>query len=571
MSNVTVHEESQLVSVQAGTVETKMVFVRVDDTIETVCRALCQSPSPMTLFVLSEQGTAFRDQSHFALLKEGCVAGQYIGFVIPNDPQRAELGSLALHHGFHSFASLEQARQSIAGLILRDAPVEKVPAPTAPSPVSPALLADAPLPPAPAKQGTGKGVLPLVLGQSTPDPKRRSFTFNLLQYGSLVMIAVLIFVTIGLAAYLAPSPSLPVSQSTSPSPVGQLSFSSSRQFDPQSNVGFNDVISLQLHGLPSPDQGMAYYAWLLPDAGDHTDPPLLLDRLDVQANTTSLKYSSPAYTNLLAHYSGVSITEQNAGQAANMVLSIDLHALRWQGAIPTIPTQSNKNQYTLLSHLRQLLVVDPMLANNQLTGGLALWAMRNMLKVGALASAAREQWHHALTPTEVQLIHSQMLDILEYLDGMSYYTVDVPAGSPWLPRVAPLGLLDIQQNQDPSGLLSYVSMHLTGLAEAPGHTQEQQQLVQQANQGIDEVKNVLQQVRYEAHDLVQYNLIQLQQQNALQKLNEMAILTTEAESGKFDSQQSGDQGGIIWLTGVIQQLATITLTASSSTPSPTSR
>jgi hypothetical protein len=351
----------------------------------------------------------------------------------------------------------------------------------------------------------------------------------------------------------------------SPSLVGSLAFTNSGQYDPNTTVGYNDIVSLSLHSLTTPQTGNAYFAWLLPDLGDDETPPLLLDRLAVNGGNATLHYSSPAHTNLLAQYSRVRITEQSVSNNPASP-SPDPKTWRWEGSIPSTPTPGDPNQYSLLSHLRHLLAKDPVLQANNIPGGLVIWMTRNTSKVNEWSSAAQGQWSAQMSDGDADLIHRQLIRMLDYLDGQTYVGQDVPAGSEWLAQPqqsGKFGLLNYTQGQDPPGYLQHVDTHLMGLAEAPGHTTDQQQVAIQVNKVITRTVSDLAQVRKDAVQLVQRSNDQLRQSDTLTLLNEMANLTSEVNSGWFDETTHQNVGGVLWLSARIQQLATISVQKSS--------
>jgi hypothetical protein len=343
-----------------------------------------------------------------------------------------------------------------------------------------------------------------------------------------------------------------------------LAFTDSGQYDPGITVGYNDIVTLSLHSAATPQAGNAYLVWLLPDKGDDTTVPLLLGHLSVNGGNAALRYVSPAHTNLLAQYSRVRITEQPANNDSSTP-SPDPKTWRWEGALPNVPTPGDVHKYSLLSHLRHLLAKDPTLQNNQIPGGLAIWMTRNMAKVQEWSGAARGGWGSQMSDGDADLIHRHLIRILNYLDGQAYVWQDVPAGSPWLAEPSlpgKLGLLSYTQDQDPPGYLQHVDHHLTGLADSPDHTQEQEKVAIQVHDVITKTIKDLTQVRKDAAQLVQRSNEQLRQPDTLTLLNEMATLTTEVNSGWFDAATHQNQGGVMWVYARIQQLATISLQVS---------
>jgi eukaryotic-like serine/threonine-protein kinase len=349
----------------------------------------------------------------------------------------------------------------------------------------------------------------------------------------------------------------------SPILVGKLTFTDSRQYDPATTVGYNDIVTLSLHDLTTPQTGMAYFVWLLPDQGDERTVPLLLGRLRVDGGNATFRYASAAHTNLLAQYSGVRIIEQPANGDPSSP-SPDPKTWRWEGWIPNTPTPGDEQQYSMLSHFRHLLAKDPTLQANNIAGGLVIWMTRNVGKVQEWSSAAQGSWGSQMSDGNADLIHRHLLRILDYLDGQSYVWQDVPAGSPWLvdPLAGKLGLLSYTQGQEPAGYLQHVHFHLNGLASSPGHTEEQKKGAIQVDGGMTRMIKDMTQVRKYALQLVHRSNAQLRQPDTLTLLNEVANLTREVNSGWFDSTTSQNQGGAIWMNARIQQLATISLETS---------
>jgi hypothetical protein len=348
---------------------------------------------------------------------------------------------------------------------------------------------------------------------------------------------------------------------TSPTPpvVGTLTFTDSGQYDPDTTVGYNDIVSISLHNVAPPQAGKAYFAWLMPDQGDDTTVIVLLGRLSVNGGNATLRYVSPEHTNLLVQYSGVRITEQSTDYEPN-IPSPDTKTWRWEGWIPFTPTPGDKLKFSLLSHFRHLLAQESTLQANKLSGGLVIWMTRNVAKVDEWSGAAQGSWGDG----DAELVHRHLIRILDYLDGQAYVWKDVPEGSDWLvdPRAGKLGLLSYTQNQWPSGFLQHVDSHLTLLVNAPGHTEEQKRVAIQVDSVITRMISDLEKVRTDAIQLTKRSYEELLQPDGLTMLNEMKTLTTEVNSGWFDAATGANQGGVLWVSARIQQLVTISLAAS---------
>jgi serine/threonine protein kinase len=388
---------------------------------------------------------------------------------------------------------------------------------------------------------------------------RRAGRGNLLAW--LVALFVLVGATLVSLITLANGRASPAS---APETAGTLTFTDTGQYDPNLTVGYNDIVTLSLHGLTTPQTGNAYFVWLMPDQGDDGTIPILLGRLSVNAGNATLRYVSPAHTNLLAQYSGVRITEQPADNDPSDP-SLDPMTWRWQGWVPHTPTPGDPNQFSMLSHFRHLLAKDPTLQKNQIPGGLLIWMTRDVGKVAEWSSAAQGGWGSQMPDGDAELIHRNLVRILDYLDGQTYVGQDVPAGSPWFAEPslpAKFGLLSYTQDQQPPGYLQHVNIHLTGLVGSPNHTEEQKKVAIQVDRAIARMINDLTQVRKDAVQLVQRNDDQLRQPDTFTMLNEMATLTREVNSGWFDATTHDNEGGVIWIYARIQQLATISLEAS---------
>jgi hypothetical protein len=383
--------------------------------------------------------------------------------------------------------------------------------------------------------------------------------------GFSLFLALLALVSISLIPLmLLPTPERLQQQTMAmPQPFGMLSFLSSGQFNPSLTAGYNDTLVLTIPNLFPPPMGMVYGVWLMPDKTDDSTAPLLLGTLQ-QAGPVHLTYTSPNHSNLLASYSGVRIDVQPA-DARPITPSPDPKTWKWDGWIPNVPTPGDEQKYSLLSHLRHLIAEDPTLQQNHLPGGLDLWLTRNVSKIEEYASAAQGDWYGTQTSeSDAEQIHRHMLRILDYLDGSFYVGQDVPAGSPWLidPLAGKIGLLESVPNQMPPAYLVHIDLHLIGLANSPGHTQEQQRLAVLIDRVINKMLSDLQHIRVDAAKLVKMKAQQLRQSNNQALLDDMANLTTEVKSGWFDSRTGEDIGGVVWISSRLQQLATISLNVS---------
>jgi len=342
--------------------------------------------------------------------------------------------------------------------------------------------------------------------------------------------------------------------------VGQVAFISSGQLDPSSSRGLNDMITMSLHHLATPPAEQSYYGWLMPDPTDDATKPLLLGKLSIGDGMAHLTYAHPEHENLLALYSGVEIVAQPSNPVPTTP-PLDPKALRYEGFIPNMPTPGDEQHYSLLSHLRHLLAQDPTLQDRGLPGGLDIWLYRNSEKILEWSSAARDSWAGG---QQTDLIHRQMLRVLDYLDGAAlvFPSGDIPPGSPLLvdPKVGRIGLLEVRPTQVLPAYLTHVDLHLQGLIHAPGHTQEQQELAIKLDNALKMDTSLFQKVRQDAITLVRMKNTPLKSDTALSLLNDMVTNANAAYTGQFDPTIGGTINGIVWIRNELQGVATIPIT-----------
>jgi hypothetical protein len=495
----------------------------VQDTVLDVLDILRAQENPIFL-KLPLTGDAFSRSEHFVALAHLFAENERLPFfccIIP--PQREQVLALATTYGIRHAPSMEDAFQVFEHV---------------------SLSHDAHSSPS------------LEPARSLPSPQTLPKTRQpLLSARKMALFLVISALLLPVMLLIPTRPTHPVHPIPAAIPVGTFSFESSNQFNPTLTQGYNDIVKLSLSRIPAPPQGFFYAAWLMPDPSDDSTVPLLLGIFHAESITVT--YSSPDHTNLLARYSGVRITIQPANSRPETP-SLDPKTWKWQGFLPNGASPGDEDHYSLLSHLRHLLARDPTLQANDIPGGLVLWLTQNVSKIEEWAGSAQGDWHGMQISAEsADQIHRHLLRILEYLDGMFYYERDVPAGSPWIvdPLAGKIGLLDRVQNQQPPAFLVHVDIHLTGLANAPGHTMQQQQLAILIDTVITRMKRDLQQVRKDAALLVTMNAQQLRQLSNQAPLNEIAHLTSEVNSGWFDTQTGENIGGVLWMTSRLQQLA----------------
>ncbi len=516
----------------------RVLQIETQDTMLDVLTVLRSQKKPIFL-QLPQDGDIFCCTEHFVAVTHLLAENgdpSFLCLIIP--PHRTGVVALATTHGVRHGSSIEEALLAFEHVNLSQKGDTSSPFGDAQS----VSRTDA----GTEEQGNAEGSSAQIIPQARRSPLHVSRIALL-----LVVSATLLSVILLVPLHLTP----PMSHASAIVPFGTFSFESSGQFNPTLTEGYNDIVKLSLHRIPAPPKGFSYSAWLMPDPSDDSTVPLLLGIL--HPGPINLTYTSPSHTNLLAFYSGVRITTQPENSTSETP-SQDPKMWKWQGFISSKPTPGDENQYSLLSHLRHLLAKDPTLQANKIPGGLVLWLTRNASKIDEWAGSAQSDWHGMQTASgDADQLHRQLLRIVEYLDGMFYYERDVPAGSPWIvdPSAGKIGLLDRVQNQQPPAFLMHVDIHLTGLANSPGHTMQQQQLSVLIDKVISRMTMDLQQVRKDAAVLVKMNTQQLRQLSNQARLDEMMNLTSEVKSGWFDNQTGEDIGGVLWITSRIQQLA----------------
>jgi hypothetical protein len=378
-----------------------------------------------------------------------------------------------------------------------------------------------------------------------------------------LVAALMAFVVSGSVVLFPPllmrSPAFGGETSGTPAPliVGSLTFRNSGQLDTLSRTGLNDIVTLDLHGLLAPPAGESYEAWLLPDRAAHGATPLWLGTLQVTKGKARLVYRAPTHRDLLASYSGVCVLARSTGDL-RVPDAAALSAGRYGGRFADVPRPGDEQRYSLLDHLRHLVARDPDLVEIGLDGGLAVWLVRNGGKVWEWASAARDEWGTGAT----DLLHRQIIRILEYLDGAAFAARDLPTGTPWLvdQQAGHLGLLPVEPDQAPPAYLTHIATHLEGLKGSPGHTQAQVRLASQVEAALAQVERALSQVHQDARRLVRMTDAQLKAPQALALLDDLALHASLAYVGQFRPPE-GNVDGIVWIGSVLQQLAVLPIEA----------
>ena len=405
------------------------------------------------------------------------------------------------------------------------------------------------------------------VGQALPGerqrarPRRRRLFLAL-----LILLAFLLVSAGGITVWLGASHRLPFvsvqgheqnAPATTLPIVGHLYFASSGQVSPQSSVGIADEAQLDLSGLPPPSAGKSYYAWLI--TGSVEGQPILLGRLTLAQGEGHLFYMGDAqHTNLLSVVNRLLITEEPTAAVAPNVPDPDRSTWKFAAAFSQAPNPRETPPYSLLDHLHHLLSGDPVLDQIGLPGGLDTWLFRDTQKILEWAGSARDAWGR-----DPGLIHRQLVRIVEYLDGWRYALQgELPPGTPLLVdqtiSLEALRELNIA-DQQPPGLLEHVGLHLTGIAEAPASSAQQQRLAGQLDAALTNVRGWLERAHAEALQLAALSAVSLNQPGTRAVLDDLAAQAQHAFSGQEDPATNTLQDGVTQIHYLMPQLAAMSI------------
>jgi hypothetical protein len=298
------------------------------------------------------------------------------------------------------------------------------------------------------------------------------------------------------------------------------------------NQGIDDEVQIDLHNLSQPAPGKSYYVWLLSDQNSSDTLSIFLGDLPVHAGVAQLLLRGDAvHTNLLAITSRFLITEEDASPPP-ISPTPDYSAWRYYGEFPQTPDPRDKDHYSFLDHLRQLLATDPLMNDLELPGGLNNWFYRNTSKLIAWTVSSRDAWEES---KDMNLVRGQSINILSYLDGLSFLQQDIPPDTtmPGLSRLATVGLLDMNNpNQGPASYLSSIVYHLTGLLNAPGSPPAVRTSAANILTAMSNVRAWLEQLHDDARQIVGMTNDQLGKPGSLTLLNNMVDEANYAYAGQ---------------------------------------
>jgi hypothetical protein len=391
------------------------------------------------------------------------------------------------------------------------------------------------------------------LSQRRKDTNKTRGRRPLLMLTLLTLVILLIIGSAGTLFFLSGSKSILLTPI-----VGQVSFISSNQKGTDYNTGICDEIQVNLNHLTPPTAGKSYYAWLLPDRGHSEESAAsFLGRLTVNNGTVSMTYTNPTYENLLLTKSRFLITEESTSSSPR-VPSPDQHIWRYSAAISQTPHPQDPQHYSYLDHIRHLLAQDLTLQELGMQGGLDAWFYENVKSVLKWARTAQDAGNSKNFP----VLHSNVVSILDYLDGINLVASDVPPGTPitadpQLSRVPILSLDTDSGNQKPSGYIHHIETHLQGLADSSDATDAQRTLAGKIDNELNTINGLLQQVRQDAKQLVNLSNTQIATSAAASLLADLVEKANSAFAGQLDPATNRQRGGVTQVHEALPQLATL--------------
>ncbi|MGH9615041.1 MAG: serine/threonine protein kinase, partial [Bryobacteraceae bacterium] len=170
------------------------------------------------------------------------------------------------------------------------------------------------------------------------------------------IIALLLLLSMGLGTFLV---LMQKNATVSTQEIGQAFFQNSVQLNGSSSQGLNDELKIDLSNVPDPAPGKSYYAWLLGDSSSTEESPILLGRLTVTRGSVHMLYAGDKqHANLLGFVSRFLITEDDAHNPTSDPL-LNQSIWRYYAAVPQTPDPTDKLHFSMLDHLRHLLVESP--------------------------------------------------------------------------------------------------------------------------------------------------------------------------------------------------------------------
>jgi len=377
----------------------------------------------------------------------------------------------------------------------------------------------------------------------------------------LIILSLLILAGAGLGSFVVISRAVPVTPVVA-HPVGSITFLSSEQLNENTSQGIDDELQITLHKLGTPASGKSYYAWLLGDKNQAESQSILLGKLNVVNGSVNLLYPGDAqHTNLLQITSRFLVTEEDSSTTP-LLPSPDTNTWRYDGAFPSTPNPNDAHHFSFLNHLRHLLADEPILDELELPGGLNNWFARNSETLIQWTTSARDRWQNA---HDLMFVRDESIQILSYLDGMSFLVPDLPPASANVPvtldgHLAALGLLNVRgTSQNPPSYMEQMVYHLNGLLDAPGSPASVRSTAAALLPAMSNVTTWLQNLRSDDKQLLAMTDAQLQQPAALSLLDDMVLQASNAYTGSTDPSTGQLKQGVVWIHQQLQSMAAMTI------------
>lgn len=426
----------------------------------------------------------------------------------------------------------------------------------------------------------GTPFVPTTSPAPLPPPPTRSRRSSL--YLVFIPLLLLILIGSGLGGYFLFFRGTPTPAATSPI-VGQAFFTSSGQFSPGSSAGIADELKVSLHNIPSPQQGKSYYLWLLGDKNPNNSadlvgpgpihvPFLLTNNLPVHNQTIDYIYPGDTHhDNLISVGSRLLITQEDANATPSSP-STDPATWRYYAEIPQAPIPQDPIHFSALLHIRHLFYNEASIKILGLPGGLDVWLFRNSEKLLEWSISARDDWHGAATTTdEINLMQSQFVRILDYLDGSTNVHLDVAPNTPVLAdsTVARVALLTVDsQNQggnnsdkNPPGYVDHTQFHVSQISKAIDLTPGMRQTAAHIIEALNNAKASLINAHKDVLQLYKLTPDELKLPAAKAFLDDLTVQVTYAYIGQIDPITNQVHPGILQMHYDIQQLATLVVTS----------
>ncbi len=398
----------------------------------------------------------------------------------------------------------------------------------------------------------------------------------------ITLIAVLLVVCIVAGLVIAFVPGLLAPTNAI---AGQAFYTSSGQITSGTAQGIADQMQIDLQNVSPAQAGKSYYVWLLGDkvkvgGPDLTGPPpiqppiLLTNNLPVNNGKVHYFFPSDAqHNNLLSETSRLLITEEDANRTPSAP-STNRATWRYFAIIPQQPIPGDPTQLNAVSHIRHLFYNESSIKVLGLPGGLDFWLSRNTEKVLEWSITARDDWYGAQTSAaQVDLMRPMFIRILDYLDGVQNFHVDVPPDTPLLVNTtdASVSLLAVDPLRqgganlatNPPGYIDHTQLHVEQVVRAPDVSSDMRLHASNILTALKNAGGWLSQVRKDAVAL--YNLgntdpTQLQQPQAGQLLDDMVTQATYAYIGQLDPTTNQVHPGVTQAHYEIQKLASLPIT-----------